>query len=129
MYYSLVGRGLEHEFQSFAEYHNIGILVWSPLAGGFLAGKYAGSDAGELPARDALGELDRADGGLAVAGIVSRVESHLLTLAQASDAGALQRGGVDEHVLLAIIRQDKAEASLVIVELNGARIHGEIPFH
>jgi aryl-alcohol dehydrogenase-like predicted oxidoreductase len=40
MYYSLVGRGLEHEFQSFAEYHNIGILVWSPLAGGFLAGKY-----------------------------------------------------------------------------------------
>ena len=41
MYYSLVGRGLEYEFQSFAEYHNIGILVWSPLAGGFLAGKYS----------------------------------------------------------------------------------------
>src|ERR1700720_2669904 len=44
MYYSLVGRGLEHEFQSFAEYHNIGILVWSPLAGGFLAGKYSRDD-------------------------------------------------------------------------------------
>jgi aryl-alcohol dehydrogenase-like predicted oxidoreductase len=41
MYYSLVGRGLEHEFQSFAEYHDVGILVWSPLAGGFLAGKYS----------------------------------------------------------------------------------------
>jgi aryl-alcohol dehydrogenase-like predicted oxidoreductase len=41
MYYSLVGRGLEHEFQSFAEYYNIGILVWSALAGGFLAGKYS----------------------------------------------------------------------------------------
>ena len=41
MYYSLVGRGIEHEFQSFAEYHNIGILVWSALAGGFLAGKYS----------------------------------------------------------------------------------------
>ena len=40
MYYSLVGRGLEHEFQSFAEYYNIGILVWSALAGGFLSGKY-----------------------------------------------------------------------------------------
>src|SRR5579862_2528650 len=40
MYYSLVGRGLEYEFQSFAQYHNIGILVWSPLAGGFLSGKY-----------------------------------------------------------------------------------------
>src|SRR5712672_414140 len=41
MYYSLVGRGLEHEFQSFAEYHHIGILVWSPLAAGFLTGKYS----------------------------------------------------------------------------------------
>jgi aryl-alcohol dehydrogenase-like predicted oxidoreductase len=41
MYYSLVGRGLEYEFQSFAQYHNIGILVWSPLAGGFLSGKYS----------------------------------------------------------------------------------------
>ena len=40
MYYSLVGRGLEHEFLSMAEYHNLGILVWSPLAGGFLSGKY-----------------------------------------------------------------------------------------
>jgi aryl-alcohol dehydrogenase-like predicted oxidoreductase len=43
MYYSLVGRGLEYEFQSFAQYHGIGILVWSPLAGGFLAGKYSRS--------------------------------------------------------------------------------------
>ena len=40
MYYSLVGRGLEHEFISMAEYHKLGILVWSPLAGGFLSGKY-----------------------------------------------------------------------------------------
>ncbi len=40
MYYSLVGRGLEHEFVSCAEYNGLGILVWSPLAGGFLSGKY-----------------------------------------------------------------------------------------
>src|SRR5260370_14643856 len=41
MYYSLVGRGLEYEFQTFAEYYNIGILVWSALAGGVLSGKYS----------------------------------------------------------------------------------------
>ncbi|MBX3081285.1 MAG: aldo/keto reductase [Anaerolineae bacterium] len=40
MYYSLVGRGLEHEFLDFAKYQQVGILVWSALAGGFLAGKY-----------------------------------------------------------------------------------------
>src|SRR5712675_2348270 len=41
MYYSLVGRRLEYEFQSFAQYHNIGILAWSPRAGGVLTGKYS----------------------------------------------------------------------------------------
>jgi aryl-alcohol dehydrogenase-like predicted oxidoreductase len=40
MYYSLVDRGLEQEFQSFAEQYGIGMLIWSPLAGGFLTGKY-----------------------------------------------------------------------------------------
>ncbi|HCU23230.1 MAG TPA: aldo/keto reductase, partial [Candidatus Atribacteria bacterium] len=40
MHYSLVERGLDHEFLDFAQYHNIGILIWSPLAGGFLSGKY-----------------------------------------------------------------------------------------
>lgn len=40
MYYSLVGRDLEDDFMSFADYHDMGIIVWSPLAGGFLTGKY-----------------------------------------------------------------------------------------
>jgi aryl-alcohol dehydrogenase-like predicted oxidoreductase len=41
MYYSLVGRDLEHEWMAFAEYADLGILVWSPLAGGYLTGKYS----------------------------------------------------------------------------------------
>lgn len=40
LYYSLVGRDLEHDWFSFAEYSNMSIIVWSPLAGGFLSGKY-----------------------------------------------------------------------------------------
>lgn len=40
MHYSLVNRGVEDEFISFAEYYEVGMLVWSPLAGGFLTGKY-----------------------------------------------------------------------------------------
>lgn len=40
MYYSLVGRELEHDWIPFAQYSNLGILVWSPLAGGYLSGKY-----------------------------------------------------------------------------------------
>jgi aryl-alcohol dehydrogenase-like predicted oxidoreductase len=40
MYYSLVGRDLEHEVLPFAIDAGIGTMIWSPLAGGFLTGKY-----------------------------------------------------------------------------------------
>ncbi|WP_163989754.1 aldo/keto reductase [Pyxidicoccus caerfyrddinensis] len=40
MYYSLVGRDLEHEVLPFVQEAGIGTMVWSPLAGGFLSGKY-----------------------------------------------------------------------------------------
>jgi len=44
MYYSLVGRDLEHEIVPFAIDAGIGIVVWSPLAGGFLSGRYTRQD-------------------------------------------------------------------------------------
>lgn len=40
MYYSLVGRDLENEVVPFVQDAGIGILAWSPLAGGLLSGKY-----------------------------------------------------------------------------------------
>jgi aryl-alcohol dehydrogenase-like predicted oxidoreductase len=40
MYYSLVGRDLEHEIVPMMNDAGIGLMVWSPLASGFLSGKY-----------------------------------------------------------------------------------------
>ena len=40
MYYSLVGRDLEHEIVPMMQDAGIGLMVWSPLASGFLSGKY-----------------------------------------------------------------------------------------
>lgn len=40
MYYSLVGRDVEQDVVPFMEYAGLGMTVWSPLAGGFLSGKY-----------------------------------------------------------------------------------------
>ncbi|MCP4697699.1 MAG: aldo/keto reductase [Gammaproteobacteria bacterium] len=40
MYYSLLGRDLEHELVPCFDMLGIGIMGWSPLAGGFLTGKY-----------------------------------------------------------------------------------------
>jgi len=40
MYYSLVGRDLEHEIVPMMQDAGVGLMAWSPLAGGFLSGKY-----------------------------------------------------------------------------------------
>lgn len=39
-YYSIAGRDIEREVVPLALSENIGIMPWSPLAGGFLSGKY-----------------------------------------------------------------------------------------
>jgi len=39
-YYSLVGRDLEREIRPLLEAEKTGLLVWSPLAGGLLSGKF-----------------------------------------------------------------------------------------
>lgn len=39
-YYSLVGRELELELLPMCRQEGIGVMVWSPLAGGFITGKY-----------------------------------------------------------------------------------------
>src|SRR6201996_9202517 len=46
-YYSIAGRDLEREIVPLLEDQKVGLMVWSPLAGGFLSGKY--SRAGQGP--------------------------------------------------------------------------------
>src|SRR5438034_10427173 len=38
--YSLVVRDIEQEIVPLCQYKGLGVVVWSPLAGGFLSGKY-----------------------------------------------------------------------------------------
>jgi aryl-alcohol dehydrogenase-like predicted oxidoreductase len=40
MMYSLLGRGIEDEIVPMARHFGVGLTAWSPLAGGFLSGKY-----------------------------------------------------------------------------------------
>src|SRR3954465_6868479 len=51
-YYSLAGRDLERETIPLLKDQGLGLLVWSPLAGGFLAGKFT-RDSGDDTARRA----------------------------------------------------------------------------
>jgi aryl-alcohol dehydrogenase-like predicted oxidoreductase len=44
VYYSIAGRDLEQDLVPMMQDQTIGCLVWSPLAGGYLAGKYTPGD-------------------------------------------------------------------------------------
>jgi aryl-alcohol dehydrogenase-like predicted oxidoreductase len=46
-YYTLVGRDLERDIVPMLESEKVGLMVWSPLAGGYLSGKYEGPNVSE----------------------------------------------------------------------------------
>jgi aryl-alcohol dehydrogenase-like predicted oxidoreductase len=46
-YYTIAGRDLEREVIPAITSEGVGLMVWSPLAGGYLSGKFTGSNAGE----------------------------------------------------------------------------------
>jgi len=121
MHYSLVGRGLEFEFQSFAEYHDVGILVWSPLAGGFLTGKYtrgnpppAGSrffDAGQFV------PFDREKGYLVVDALKEVAARRNASPARVAIAWLLGRRAV-RSVIVAARKTEQLEDNIRAVDLQ-----------
>ncbi len=50
-YYTIAGRDLERELVPMLRSEGLGLLVWSPLAGGFLSGKYGRDRQGEAGSR------------------------------------------------------------------------------
>jgi len=121
MYYSLIGRGLEYEFQSFAEYHNIGILVWSPLAGGFLTGKY--SRANPAPAGTRFAEagnfvpFDKEMGYRVVEALKEVAGRHDATPARVALAWVLGRPAVSS-VIIAARKPEQLEENIRAVDLR-----------
>ncbi len=120
MYYSLVGRGLEHEFQSFAQYHNIGILVWSPLAGGFLSGKYTRTN--PAPAGTRFAEAGQfvpfdKDLGYRVVDVLKQVAGrHGVSAARVALAWVLARPAVSS-VIIAARKPEHLEDNIKAVDL------------
>lgn len=55
-YYSIAGRDLEREIVGLLEDQKVGLLVWSPLAGGLLSGKYSREN--QKPANSRRSEFD-----------------------------------------------------------------------
>ena len=102
--YSLAERSAERELLPMADAHGLGVLLYSPLAGGLLTGKYRQGETGRLTGRgDPEGDAHRSD-------IVDAV------LAVAAEAGVSAA-----DVSLAWLRRRAALAHTAVIPIVGPR--------
>ncbi|MGH3252750.1 MAG: aldo/keto reductase [Trebonia sp.] len=103
--YSLAERSAERELLPMAAAHGLGVLLYSPLAGGLLTGKYRQGEQGRLSARG-----DAIEGGPQRAAVVDAV----LAIAAETGSSAVQ-------VSLAWLRGRAALAQTALIPIVGPR--------
>ena len=96
-YYSIAGRDLEREIVPVVEDQGIGVMVWSPLAGGFLSGKFTREKKGDNDSRRAAFDFPPVDKERAydiIDAMAPIAKAHDASVARIALAWLLQRKGV-----------------------------------
>ena len=83
-YYNIAARELEHEIIPLSVDQNVGITVWSPLAGGFLTGKYPRNQAFPEGSRLANQVTKATDAPTTISGTAYVVNTLMLVVASAA---------------------------------------------
>ncbi len=120
-YYSLVGRDLERDIVPMLTSENIGLMVWSPLAGGFLSGKYSRGADGKAEGEGRINNFalpnTGGDKGFAVVDAMRPIaEAHGRPVAQVALAWLLAQPVVSS-VIIGAKRPDQLADNLAAVEL------------
>ena len=118
-YYAAVSRDIEHELVPMAKNHDLAIFPWSPLAGGFLTGKFTreGADEGsrranfDFPPIDKEKAYDLVD----VMGEIAKV--HDASIAQVALAWVRQQPGITSTIIGAKTL-DQLKANIESTNLN-----------
>ena len=101
-YYSLVGRELERETIPLLDDQGLGLLVWSPLAGGFLSGKFSRSGSSDPGARRATFKfppVDETRGFDIIDAIRLVATAHEVSIAQIALAWLLHKTSVTSVII------------------------------
>ena len=96
-YYSIAGRELEREILPLVEDQGLGVMVWSPLAGGFLSGKFTRDRRGDNGARRTTFDFPPVDKERAydiIDAMAPIARAHDASVARVALAWLLQRKGV-----------------------------------
>lgn len=126
MYYSIAGRDIEREVVPLAQDQGLAILPWSPLAGGFLSGKFSRDGKGPGDARRTVFDfppVDKVRGFDIIDAMRPIAEAHNASVAQIALAFLLQQGFVTS-VIIGAKTQDQLMANLAAtgVQLDGAQM-------
>ncbi|MGE5502246.1 MAG: aldo/keto reductase [Ignavibacteriales bacterium] len=122
MYYSLVGRDVEAEVIPCALDEGFGLMVWSPLAAGFLSGKYTAADptgdGGRLASREsASAPADKRQAWLPILDAVRQVaEARGAAMATVAISWLMQRPGVST-VLVGATKPEQLAQNLEAADL------------
>ncbi len=101
-YYTVAGRDLEREIVPMLRSEGVGLLVWSPLAGGLLSGKYGRDEAGPAEGRRAAFDfppVDRPRAFDCVDAMRPIAEAHGVSVAQIALAWLLHRRVVSSVII------------------------------
>src|ERR1700722_4610927 len=96
-YYSIAGRELEREIVPVVEDQGLGVMVWSPLAGGFLSGKFTRDKRGDNDSRRTTFDFPPVDKERAydiIDAMAPVAKAHGTSVARVALAWLLQRKGV-----------------------------------
>lgn len=119
--YSLVARDVESEHFAVAREGGMGIMPWSPLAGGFLSGKYRREDTsntGRLSSANPFGQSKFSDRNWDILEAVKAVALELdKPVAQVALAWAMARPGVDS-TLIGASKLAQLESNIAAVEIK-----------
>ena len=119
-YYSLVGRELERETIPLLDDQGLGLLVWSPLAGGFLSGKFTrdgGTDAGARRATFKFPPVDESQGFDIIDTMQPIAEAHGVSVAQIALAWLLHKEAVTS-VIIGAKRIEQLEDNLAAIDVT-----------
>ncbi|MEV8373189.1 aldo/keto reductase [Kribbella sp. NPDC056861] len=119
-YYSLAGRDIEAELVPLLTEEKVGLLVWSPLAGGFLSGKFDRTGVSDADARHTRTQFPPVDAesAYAIIDVLRKVaERHEATVAQTALAWVLAQPAVTS-VIAGVKRLDQLTGNLAAVDLD-----------
>ena len=117
-YYSLVGRELEREILPAARGLGLGTMIWSPLAGGFLSGKYTRDGANEGRRQAFQFPPVDAERGFAILDVVNDIARQRgATAAEVSLAWLLHKPGVTT-VIIGAKNENQLAANLKAADLD-----------